>query len=225
MAIIHHTTLTPGKLELLASWLPSQPWYADTGHQPELARAGGFRLDDPDGEVGIEFMVVTDRSGQEAASYHVPMTYRGAPLAGAERGLIGQAEHGVLGPRWIYDGTQDPVLVRQLVALLYGAAQAQAQSISDTPDPSIVSRVHGSSRPESIVTAGVVANGPDGTEVTVAAGLVLRVNRRLRPGEPTAHAGPAKAVGHLEGGYLEGGWLTPDGSRAEGPLVVVHITD
>ncbi len=29
MAVIHHTTLTPGKLELLSAWLPSQPWYRD----------------------------------------------------------------------------------------------------------------------------------------------------------------------------------------------------
>jgi hypothetical protein len=34
-----------------------------TAREPELARAGGFRLDDPQGEVGIEFMVVTDGSG------------------------------------------------------------------------------------------------------------------------------------------------------------------
>src|SRR5690349_25005870 len=61
MAIIHSTaTLSPTELELLSSWLPAQPWYLDHGRQPELARAGGFRLDDPRGEVGIEFMVVTD---------------------------------------------------------------------------------------------------------------------------------------------------------------------
>jgi hypothetical protein len=55
MAVIHHTTLTPGKLELLSAWLPSQPWYRDAGRAPELDRAGGFRLDDPAGEVGLEF--------------------------------------------------------------------------------------------------------------------------------------------------------------------------
>ena len=66
MAIIHHTTMSPGKLELLTAWLPAQPWYRQTGHQPELAKAGGFRLDDPQGEVGIEFMVVTDGSGYGA---------------------------------------------------------------------------------------------------------------------------------------------------------------
>lgn len=48
MAIIHHTTLSPTKLELLAPWLLKQPWYAGDGRAPELARTGGFRLDDPD---------------------------------------------------------------------------------------------------------------------------------------------------------------------------------
>ncbi len=80
MATIHRTTLTPGKLELLADWLPGQPWYLATGGAPELSRAGGFRLDDPDGEVGIEFMVVTDGPAP-GSSYLVPLTYRAAPLA------------------------------------------------------------------------------------------------------------------------------------------------
>ncbi|MFE0461146.1 1,4-alpha-glucan branching protein [Kitasatospora sp. NPDC058965] len=131
MAVIHHTTLTPTKLELIAAWLPKQPWYRGTGAEP--ARSGGFRLDDPAGEVGIEFMVVTE--GSEA--YLVPMTYRGAPLAGADAALIGTTEHGVLGTRWVYDGTQDPVLLAQLRELLAGRTVAQAQSESDTPDPTV----------------------------------------------------------------------------------------
>jgi Maltokinase N-terminal cap domain len=52
MAVIHKTSLLPGKLELLAGWMPAQPWYAGTGREPALAKAGGFRLDDPAGEVG-----------------------------------------------------------------------------------------------------------------------------------------------------------------------------
>jgi hypothetical protein len=103
MAVIHRTTLTPSKLELLAAWLPAQPWYAGTVRQPALAKAGGFRLDDPAGEVGIEFMVVTDSSGDQRVSYHVPLSYRAAPLDGADDALIGTAEHGVLGTRWIYE--------------------------------------------------------------------------------------------------------------------------
>lgn len=77
------------------------------------------------------------------AWYHVPMTYRAAPLDGAEQALIGTTEHGVLGQRWIYDGAHDPVLVGQLLALLQGRAEPQAQSVSDTPDPSVTAEVTG----------------------------------------------------------------------------------
>ena len=55
------TTMAPTKLELLADWLPRQPWYRrHRAAAPALSRAGGFRLDDPAGEVGIEFMLVAD---------------------------------------------------------------------------------------------------------------------------------------------------------------------
>ena len=40
MAIIHDTTMSPGKLELLASWLPAQSWYPGGGRAPALAKAG-----------------------------------------------------------------------------------------------------------------------------------------------------------------------------------------
>jgi hypothetical protein len=138
MAIIHNTTMSPTKLELLAAWLPAQPWYLPTGRDPELARVGGFRLDDPDGAVGIEFMVVTDASGDQVTAYQVPMTYRAAALDGADGALIGTSEHGVLGLRWLYDGVHDPVLRAQLAALVQGEVQAQAQHVSSTPDPTVV---------------------------------------------------------------------------------------
>ena len=112
MAIINDTTMSPGKLELLAGWLPAQPWYSGAGSEPALSKAGGFRLDDPQGQVGIEFMVVTDGSGDAAATYQVPLTYRACALADADSELVGTAEHGVLGRRWIYDGTRDRVLVQ-----------------------------------------------------------------------------------------------------------------
>ena len=130
MATIHKTTLSPSKLELLNGWLPARAWYRGAG-KPELSRAGGFRLDDPAGEVGIEFMVVADSADPSAVAYHVPLTYRADPLEGAELALVGRAEHGVLGTRWVYDGARDPVLVSQLLALLAGRTEPQAQSVSE----------------------------------------------------------------------------------------------
>ncbi|GLW68496.1 hypothetical protein Kpho02_07950 [Kitasatospora phosalacinea] len=132
MATIHHTTIEPGKLELLAAWLPAQSWFRPGGG--ELTRAGGFRLDDPAGEVGIELLVVTD----DRDAYLVPMAYRGVPLAGAPEGaLIGTAEHGVLGTRWFYDGAQDPVVRAELARLLRGETVPQQQSESDAVDTSV----------------------------------------------------------------------------------------
>jgi len=189
MAIIHRTTMSPGKLELLAAWLPAQPWYHRSGRDPELVKAGGFRLDDPQGEVGIEFMVVTDGPGSGAAAYQVPMTYRAQALPGADGNLIGTAEHGVLGPRWIYDGTGDPVLAAQLAALIQGEAEPQAQSVSDTPDPTV------------IVQPG--ADGAPGGQ------LMVRIHRALRPGDA--------ADGALQP-CLWAPWRLPDGRPAHGVL-------
>ncbi len=137
VAVIHRTTLVPGKLELLGSWLPQQPWYAGNG-RPELAKAGGYRLDDPAGEVGIEFMIVTDESAPDVHCYQAALTYRAAPLAGADHALIGTSEHGVLGTRWVYDGVHDPVLGNSLLDLLQRRVEPQAQSESNTTDPSIL---------------------------------------------------------------------------------------
>ncbi|MEU9927859.1 MULTISPECIES: maltokinase N-terminal cap-like domain-containing protein [Streptomyces] len=161
MASIHRTTMTPTKLELLTGWLPRQSWYVGSGETPDLVKAGGFRLDDPEGEVGIEFMVVADTAGQEPVAYLVPLGYRGAALEGVPgEALIGTSEHGVLGTRWIYDGAHDPVVLAQLRALLGGDAKPQQQSVSDTPDPTVI--VHGT--------------GPD-------QGADVRINRVLRPVE------------------------------------------
>ena len=52
----------------------------------------------------------------------------------------------MLGRRWIYDGVRDPVLVAQLVALIQGGAQAQAQSVSNTADPTVTGKARRAGR-------------------------------------------------------------------------------
>jgi hypothetical protein len=182
LAVIHQTTLVPSKLDLLSVWLPRQGWYAAQPDGPALVRVGGFRLDDPVGEVGIEFLVVRDDAARDVTAYLVPMTYRASPLAAAETHLIGTAQHGVLGARWIYDGTHDPVLLTQLAELIQGRAEAQAQSQSDTPDRT----VH-----------AVPVDGVPGERLSVL------FARRLVPADPAAAAEP---------GQVTGLWTAPDGA-------------
>ncbi|MDH6628536.1 hypothetical protein M2271_006369 [Streptomyces sp. LBL] len=215
MAVIHRTTVKPTKLELLTAWLPTRPWYAGGPGEPVLAKAGGFRLDDPKGEVGIEFMVATDTSGNLPAAYLVPLTYRGAPLAGAEHALVGTMEHGVLGTRWAYDGSHDPVLVTQLLALIEGSAQAQAQSVSDTPDNDVTRSCAG----DVPLASGAVAVDDDeeGTELSLPKGATLRLHRVLRPAPEAASLVPGGAIGHVAGP-----WQQPDGERAHGLFAALY---
>ncbi|MET9046696.1 MULTISPECIES: maltokinase N-terminal cap-like domain-containing protein [unclassified Streptomyces] len=173
MAAIHRTTMTPTKLELLTGWLPKQSWYVGDAQAPELVKAGGFRLDDPKGAVGIEFMIVADTTAQEPVAYLVPMGYHGAALEDAPgEALIGTSEHGVLGTRWIYDGVHDPVVMAQLRALLRGESVPQHQSKSDTPDPTVTVHRTGSEVGPDVHINRVLR--PTGTAQSSSAHLVAR---------------------------------------------------
>ncbi|MGS2618732.1 CG0192-related protein [Micromonospora sp. LZ34] len=114
MALLHRAELRPSKLELLAAWLPGRPWFeGDAG--AGIERVATYRFDDPAGEVGIETMLVRAGGGPV---HQVPLTYRGAPLDGAEAWLVGTCEHSVLGHRWVYDACGDPVYAAALAAAI-----------------------------------------------------------------------------------------------------------
>ena len=213
MATIHRTTLVPTKLELISAWLPRQPWHRSPGGPPVLQPAGGFRLDDPAGEVGLEFIVVTDGPQGQETTYFVPVSYRGAPLDGAEDGLLGTIEHGVLGRRWVYDAAHDPVAVAQLLAFLSGAAEAQHQDVSDTPDPSVARRGTGDGALTATGGLRVVDSAPDRTAVEVGSGHTVELVRVLQGGDGRAGEGI---------GSVEAGWARPDGTDVRGTVVVVR---
>jgi Maltokinase N-terminal cap domain len=118
MALLHKATVTPTKLEILDTWLPGRPWFHGAAGVEKVA---SYRFDDPAGEVGLEAILVS--SGDEI--YQVPLTYRAAPLAGADGHLVGTMEHSVLGPRWAYDACADQVWASALAtAVLTGGEQA-----------------------------------------------------------------------------------------------------
>jgi hypothetical protein len=122
MALLHRADLRPSKLELLQSWAPRQPWF-EGERDADLVSVAAYRFDDPEGEVGIETLLV--RAG-DGPVLQVPLTYRAAPLDGGDASLIGTMQHSVLGERWTYDATGDPAYVDALAtAILAGGRQAE----------------------------------------------------------------------------------------------------
>jgi hypothetical protein len=124
VAIVHKATLTPGKQELLKSWSERA---RGTGAALEII--GSYRFDDPAGQVGVEAFLL--RLGEDVL--HLPLTYRAAPLVGADADLIGTSDHSVLGTRWVYDGTHDPVAVSCFERALSGEQEQAVLELWDGP--------------------------------------------------------------------------------------------
>jgi Maltokinase N-terminal cap domain len=208
VALLHNAQVSPTKLEALTAWVPGRPWAA--GLDPSaLTQVGAYRFDDPDGEVGIETMLVRAADG---VLLQVPLTYRGAPLAGAEDALVATMEHSVLGSRWIYDGCADPVCVRALAAaVLTGGHEAELEYDSgdgiERRKPTV--RVTGSGTPGTAVPAIDAVTAVDGPDATVvsADGVVLTVRRR-----------PEAAAAGTAGAALRGTWRDQDE-----PVVLVTV--
>jgi hypothetical protein len=171
MALVHRATLIPSKQELVESWLPSRPWASGRTIEEKVAE---YRFDDPDGEVGVETILWRATDG---TLLQTPLTYRAAPLDGAEEFLVGTCDHSVLGPRWVYDGCADPIWTTALTtAILTGGTQAQVVIEHDGVLVDVPARmqVSGSGSPDTTVpSAGPVDSVVDEGSVTlVRAGSV-----------------------------------------------------
>ena len=117
MAILHHgATLTPAKVDLVEGWIGAQRWHAAKGRVPRLTRLFRVRLEDPEGQAGLETLILSDDASTPPVTYQVPLTYRSAPLPGAAHALVGTIEHSVLGTRYVYDAPHDPVYAAQPVS-------------------------------------------------------------------------------------------------------------
>lgn len=198
MALVYQADIRPTKLELLSAWLPTQAWSARLGGG-DLVRVAACRFDDPAGEVGIETMLV--RAG-DGPVLHTPLTYRGAPLAGAERFLLGTTEHSVLGTRWVYDACGDPVyaaVLARTIATGGGEAEEYVQTDGQPVRRAPIMTVRGSGTaaadPPGI---GDVVRVDDGDPTVIVTGSgSLTVLRRPAVADPAAL--PAWRSPHLTG--------------------------
>lgn len=116
MAILHKATVSPTKPELLEKILGGP-----------VTVVGAYRLDDPDGEVGVEALIA--RTG--TATTQVVLTYRAAPLEGADEHLVSTMEHSVLGRRWVYRGEGDPVALGCFRRAIDGEQEQAVEEVWD----------------------------------------------------------------------------------------------
>ncbi|RPE84516.1 hypothetical protein EDF28_0448 [Curtobacterium sp. PhB137] len=147
MAVIEQATLRPSKAEALAAWLPDQAWSGVVAGAP-LQVVGQFRFDDPAGEVGVEVLLARTEDGRVLQA---PLTYRDAPLPGADAFLVTEMDHSVLGRRWVYDAVGDPVHADVLRrAIVTGGHEAELELANDAGRRPKDAWAHGSgSEPDS----------------------------------------------------------------------------
>lgn len=219
MARIEDATITPTKIELVTTWLPTQPWFS--GDHEAATIVGSYRFDDPEGEVGVEVLLVRT-PGADAATWQVPLSYRAAPLADGEEFFITTMEHSVLGPRWIYNAIGDPVYRTELARVI---AQADTnvpefvngpQGLVERPRKTLVqgSGIAEQAVPEFFAASVIDASDVDGAAV-VDTGLARLIVTRKVGGRALATALSGGAQGHLSGHW--------PGQEAPQPLAALTV--
>lgn len=211
MSIIYDATIEPSKLDILAAWLPSQEWFIPVP-DAELERVASFRFDDPAGQVGMETLLI--RHG--AWMYQVPLVYRNAPVPELAAFLLTSTEHSVLGTRWVYDATGDPLYVAAIAGAVL-AAEPQANQVEHRgeeriPLPATIT-LTSTGTPGTPVPAveSVTAHTVGGVTTVRSGGLSIAVVRSLADDDGT----------HL-GAALTGAWA---GGPAAALLATASLTD
>jgi hypothetical protein len=185
MALLYQADIRPSKLELIAAWLPDRPWYSGPS-EPTVERVSACRFDDPAGEVGVETILVRVGDGPV---YHVPLTYRGAPLDGADGSLVGTTEHSVLGKRWVYDACGDPVYAAAVTGAILGVVDQAEEFLEVDGEPvrrDPVMTLHGVHGGETIAPPVTVVRevGDDDPTRILTDSVRLAVVRVVGAGEP-----------------------------------------
>ncbi len=188
MALLHRADLVPSKLDLIGTWAPSQPWFVGDAASG-FTTVANFRFDDPEGEVGVETLLVRAGAGP---ILQIPLTYRNAPLAGAEASLLGTMQHSVLGERWTYDATGDPVYLQTLAtAALTGGRQADLLieidgAMTQRKPTAVVQGSGGAGAPVPVLptVASILSRNEGASTILDADGLHIELARVPDGGEP-----------------------------------------
>lgn len=220
MALLHQAELRPSKLELLEGWVQSQPWFEGAA-DAALVTVAAFRFDDPQGEVGVETLLV--RAG-EGPVLQIPLTYRGAPLEGADEFLIGTMEHSVLGSRWVYNGIGDPVYLQTVAtATLNGGHQAElfvdidGKRVERTPTALVAGTGRGSDSVRLPVVGELAVHQDDGVTIVDTSAMQVGVRRVVGGGAIRVSGSSAESYRKAE--TLNGTW---EGASEPQPLVIVR---
>ena len=129
----------------------------------------------------MEGFLLTDTDGHTT---HVPLTYRGRPLEGAQQHLIGTLEHSVLGARWVYDACGDPVWIAALASTIINAGTEAEEWLDvgvtlERREPQV--RVKGSGKPGTVLPLMGAVHQREDAEFTTISGVFgeLVVVRRV----------------------------------------------
>ena len=105
--------------DFLGDWMARQRWYANKGAQPRLDEIGSWSFaaaSTPAELEGVELVthLVIDHAVGKPALYQVPLSYRVAPLQGADHAIVGTLPDG----RTVYDGPHDPTWALAMLAMI-----------------------------------------------------------------------------------------------------------
>jgi maltokinase len=110
VALLWIMTLAPADPGFLAPWMARQRWFANKGASPALEDIGRVELTSPEPGVRVGIHLLLDHAEGRPSLYQVPLTYRDAPLVGAEAAMVGMQ-----GPVFVYDGPFDQAFTSALL--------------------------------------------------------------------------------------------------------------
>lgn len=224
--------LSAALAELLVAWLPRQRWFPVKSAEFTLEPAGGLRLPDPgtDGAAGLEVLLAAvtypTADGNRTDVVQVPLSFRGAPLAGAESALIGELPgDGGEGRRWVYDGVHDPAFVAAWLDLI------RAGGSSTTGNAAGHSVDSGYRLPFATGRVKVLTGEQSNSSVIVDDGgsaAIVKFFRVLSEGHnPEVEIGAALTAGRTTEvpatiGWVTGEWAAPETGTPAGDMRLAH---